>query len=70
MRHRYDNSFSPGFSVWKRIVIKRLRFHLNAVTRIQRRQVATVFHRHRINKMFVQMIDIFRDAILILIYLR
>src|SRR5207253_2895825 len=54
----------PGFAAGKLIVIKRLRLHLDAISGIQRSQIASLPYRHRIDEVLMQMVDIFRDAIL------
>src|SRR5215831_10120921 len=54
---------SPGFTAGKFIIVERLGFHFNAVTGIEWRQVVPVFHLYRIHKVFVQVIDIFDDAV-------
>src|SRR6266852_4615558 len=43
---------------------KTVTFHLNAVSRVERRQIVTVPDRSRKDKVFVKMIDVFDDAIL------
>src|SRR5712692_1092136 len=54
----------PCLAVWKFVVSKRVGFHLNAVSGIERRHVVTVPDRCRKNKMFMKMIDVLDDAIL------
>ena len=46
------------------MVIKRLWFHLDAVTRIERRHVTTILHHYWKDEVFVQMIDILYDSVL------
>src|SRR5438132_2926179 len=54
----------PCLAVWKLVVIKRVTFHLNAVSRRKRRHIVTVPDRSRKDKVFVKMIDVLDDAIL------
>src|SRR5216684_951654 len=59
-----SQSSLPCLAVWKLVVIKRVSFHLNAVSRRKRRQIVTVPDRSRKDKVFVKMIDVLDDAIL------
>src|SRR5882672_9832368 len=54
----------PCLAAWKLVVIKRISFHLNAVSRFERRQLVTVPDRSRKDKAFVKMIDVLDDSIL------
>src|SRR5260370_15737687 len=51
-------------AVRKLIVLQRRWFHLNAVTRMDRRQVTPISYHHGKHKVFVEAIDEFRDPIL------
>jgi len=57
-------SLLPRRAVRKLVVSKRLRFHLDAVTRIERRRVITMLHYYGKDEVFVQMIDVLNDSIL------
>src|SRR5262245_18223614 len=57
-------SLFPGLPTWKLIVIKRLSLHFNAVARVHWRHVSAILDSHGIDKVFMQVIDIFRDAVL------
>src|SRR5229473_4461612 len=54
----------PCLAIWELVVIKRVSLHLNAVSRLKRRQIVTVSDRNGKDKVFVKMIDILDNAIL------
>ena len=54
---------AQGCAIRMLVVIKRCVFHLDAVPRIEGRQVASFLYLHRTHKMFMQMIDILCDSI-------
>src|SRR5881394_1119926 len=54
----------PRRTIRKLVKIKRLGLHLDTVSRIERRHVTSIFHRYRINEMFVQVNDVLHDSII------
>src|SRR5438034_4523893 len=55
---------APGFSTRKLKIIERLSFHFDAIARRRRWHVAGALHDHRMDEVFVQMIDILKHSIL------
>src|SRR6266571_7305717 len=55
---------SPDRAIGKTIIVSRFRLDGNAVARLKRRHVARVSNDDGMNEMLVEVVDVFRDAVL------
>lgn len=59
-----SRKFSVNFACGKSVILNGFALHLDTVTRVEGSHVAAVLHDDGMNKVFVEMVDVFEDAAL------